>query len=218
VVKSLVNKGDILDPPAQLQVWRKQGADRLDPVRFQLIDALARRAPAYTGAARQMLDARLADLLQNYASDVAKAGEAVTGRGDAETAGQSSLRELASLIAHQSPSRQPGVMAGNMPLSGASYPELAAMDYFRGTWTRLSTNRQLRQSQEQVPDNAGPLNSSSIVSRSLTLMRELSPGYLEHFLAHLDALSWMDQLNTAASSKENSSRRANAAKKGARGK
>src|SRR5690606_20655426 len=132
LVKSLVNKGDILDPPAQLQAWREQGADRLDPVRFQLIDALARRAPAYTGAARQMLDARLADLLQNYASDVAKAGEAVTGRGDAETAGQSSLRELASLIAHQSPSRQPGVMAGNMPLSGASYPELAAMDYFRG--------------------------------------------------------------------------------------
>jgi hypothetical protein len=216
-VKSLVSKDDTFDPPAQLQAWREQGADSIDPVRFQLIDALARRAPAYTGVARQVLDARLGDLLRAYASDLAKAGGADAGQGDVETVAGTGLRELASVLAEQSPARKPEAMAGNMPLSGASYPELAAIDFFRSTWTRLSTNRQLRQSQEQVPDNAGPLHSSSIVNRSLSLMRELSPGYLEHFLAHLDALSWMDQLNTAATSKENS-HRANAAKKGSRGK
>ena len=89
-------------------------------------------------------------------------------------------------------------MAGHAPVEaeGAlSYPELEALAYFRDTWSRLSSERQLRQSLAQVPGNAGPLNSSSLVHRSLSLMRELSPGYLQQFLSYVDALSWMEQLN-----------------------
>ncbi|RYD83832.1 MAG: DUF2894 domain-containing protein, partial [Verrucomicrobiaceae bacterium] len=32
-----------------------------------------------------------------------------------------------------------------------------------------------------------------ILRRKLTLMRELSPEYLHHFMAHVDALLWLDQ-------------------------
>ncbi|WP_376751087.1 DUF2894 domain-containing protein, partial [Achromobacter mucicolens] len=32
-----------------LDGWRASGADRADPLRFHLIDALARRAAAYNG-------------------------------------------------------------------------------------------------------------------------------------------------------------------------
>jgi hypothetical protein len=28
-------------------------------------------------------------------------------------------------------------------------------------------------------------------------MRELSPGYLQHFLSYVDALSWIEQMNGA---------------------
>jgi hypothetical protein len=73
-------------------------------------------------------------------------------------------------------------------------PELPVLDYFRETWSRFSTEKQLRQSLEQVPDNAGPLNSNSLVHRSLSLMRALSPGYLQQFLSYVEALSWMEQL------------------------
>jgi len=46
-------------------------------------------------------------------------------------------------------------------------------------------------------------------------MREQSPGYLEHFLAYVDALSWIEQLHGGDAPKE--TRRAPpAAKKGAR--
>ena len=58
----------------------------------------------------------------------------------------------------------------------------------------------MRQSLEQVPGNAGPLNSSSLVHRSLSLMRELSPGYLQQFLSYVDALSWMEQMNGGSAS------------------
>ncbi len=47
---------------------------------------------------------------------------------------------------------------------------------------------------DHVPANAGPLNSSSLVHRSLALMREVSPGYLRHFLSYVDALAWPGQL------------------------
>lgn len=72
-------------------------------------------------------------------------------------------------------------------------PEL--LDYFRETWSKLSADSQLRASLEQVPKNAGPLNSSSLVHRSLSLMRELSPEYLRQFLSYVDALSWLQQMN-----------------------
>ena len=67
------------------------------------------------------------------------------------------------------------------------------LGYLRTTWARLSADRRLTQSLAKVPENAGPLNSQHLVHRSLTLMRELSPEYLHHFMAHVDALLWLDQ-------------------------
>ena len=113
-------------------------------------------------------------------------GAKAAGRG---TAGPSPLSELLAHIAAQTP-------------SGAAYPELPEMDYFRQACARSGTARLLRHSRAQVPANAGPLNSSNLVHRSLSLMREQSPAYLQHFLAYLDALSWMDQLDRGAAPKK----------------
>ena len=60
--------------------------------------------------------------------------------------------------------------------------------------------KERRQSLEQVPENAGPLNSGALVHRSIGLMRELSPGYLQQFLSYIDALSWVEQINGSLSS------------------
>ena len=46
----------------------------------------------------------------------------------------------------------------------------------------------------RTPDNAGPLNSHALVLRSLALMRELSPDYLQRFLAQLDTWMWLEDL------------------------
>lgn len=69
------------------------------------------------------------------------------------------------------------------------------VEYFQQTWSRLSTGLRVRQSQQQVPENAGPLNSSQLIHRSLVLMQERSPGYLRHFLTYVETLSWMEPLN-----------------------
>ncbi|KRE88324.1 hypothetical protein ASG87_06820 [Frateuria sp. Soil773] len=181
---------------ARLDAWRGQGADRLDPVRFHFIDALERRAAGHDGAARKLLDARLAGLLETYAADLERTG-AVDGRARGEAApgvpARGALGDLVDYIARQA--ARDGTRAEAGPtLRRASPTGPEALGELRKTWSELRTGSQLRKSLEQVPANAGPLNSGSLVHRSLTLMRELSPGYLQQFMAYVDALSWMEQV------------------------
>ena len=56
---------------------------------------------------------------------------------------------------------------------------------------------ELHQAKALVPAKAGPLNSHQLVHQSLSLMHELSPEYLQHFMAHVDALLWLDGLGGA---------------------
>ncbi len=69
----------------------------------------------------------------------------------------------------------------------------AAARYFRRAWSRLEAEQRLVQALAAVPDNAGPLNSRQLVHRMLTLLHTLSPGYLQHFIAHVDALQWLER-------------------------
>ena len=46
-----------------------------------------------------------------------------------------------------------------------------------------------------------------LMLRSLTLMRSLSPDYLGRFLAQMDALLWLDQVNQHTSLKDNKTKR-----------
>ncbi|PYE22248.1 hypothetical protein C7410_111181 [Paraburkholderia silvatlantica] len=199
------------DARALLDAWRARGADRLDPLRFHFIEALERRAAAHAGEARRLIDARLAQLLDAFAGDLAREASKITHGLGGDKPG-SELGRLVDSLARAQPS-QPATCVRHEP-----DPEL--VEYFRQTWSRVRAEKQLRQSLDQVPRNAGPLNSSSLVHRALSLMREVSPGYLQQFLAYADALSWLEQLNAsvgvAAPVKE--APRAAAAKKGSRGK
>ncbi|KAA1004257.1 DUF2894 domain-containing protein [Paraburkholderia panacisoli] len=200
---------------ATLDAWRERGADRLNPVRFQFIAALERRAASHNGDARRILDERLRGLLDAYAIDLERAA-AATAQADAAAARTSASSEadretLAGVIdriARHASARHDGT---------ASYPDLPALDYFREVWSKVRTEKQLRQSLAQVPGNAGPLNSSSLVHRSLSLMRELSPGYLKQFLSYVDTLSWLEQMNGGAPTNKDTPRAA-AGGKGSRGK
>ncbi|CAB3815983.1 hypothetical protein LMG26689_00200 [Achromobacter animicus] len=200
-----------------LDAWRANGADRVNPLRFHLIDALDRRAAAYDGAVRQRLDERLAGLIAAYEGELIGAEDAAADAGaeaDAE-ASQDAVwgGPLAELIAYlgSDDSRDPLGLR-------AAYPELPLLDEFRALWSRFSADRQVRQSQERVHKNAGPLNSNQLVHRALTLMREMSPGYLQQFLSYTDALMWMEQMTAAAAPAPKDAPRAGAAKKSTRAK
>lgn len=227
---------ELLDP---LDGWRDSGADRADPVRFRLIEALARRAAGYGGEAGRLLDGRVAALMAEYAAThaeaLARAASGQTSEADAprvaaataiapvaapvaaRVAANTALADLAALTerlrrrsspeaaglpqAHRAqqaiPAPQPlaALPAQHQPQAAAPALADSLADYFRGTWARVSVDGQLRQSQAGVPDNAGPLNTAHLVHRALSLMREVSPAYLEQFLAYVDALSWLEGMH-----------------------
>ena len=224
---------------ATLDAWRERGADRLDPIRFHFIAAMDRRAASHSGEARRLLDDRLSKLIEAYAGDLERAAckavdvgsgtdtrtgigtDTGTGTGTAASSGEPARGELAGLIdyiASHTPADGSSPAAGNLAPRRPSYPELEALEYFRETWSKVRSEKQLRQSLKKAPGNAGPLNSSSLVHRSLSLMRELSPGYLQQFLSYVDALSWMEQMNGGVASPAKDAPRAATARKSTRGK
>ncbi|HKU00518.1 MAG TPA: DUF2894 domain-containing protein [Paraburkholderia sp.] len=193
---------------ATLDGWRAQGADRLDPVRYALIDALDRRASTHAGAARRVLDARIDALLADYAAGVERA----TSNAISNPPAHADNTALQNTTTHGNLAAQIG-SADHLARSG---PPAELLDYFRDVWSKLSADQQVQQSLDQVPKNAGPLNSSSLVHRALLLMRELSPGYLRQFLAYADALSWLEDLSAATAPAPKEAPRAGAAKEGAK--
>lgn len=208
-------RGEIIDARAMLDAWREAGADRVAPVRFQFMDALQRRAAAHGGEARRLLDAKLAALIQAYETELEGAPVDAAEYAPAPASAIPEPGPLAALTAYIA---DPGPDARGAADLRATYPELQTLEYFRGVWSRVSADRQVRQSQEQVHKNAGPLNSNQLVHRALSLMREVSPGYLQQFLSYTDALMWMEQVHAAIAPPPKEAAPRAGAKKTARGK
>ncbi|MCO4890624.1 DUF2894 domain-containing protein [Cupriavidus sp. WGtm5] len=201
---------------AQLDAWQASGADRADPVRFRLMQALAARASAHDGAARQLLEARLQELVAAYAAIVQRNADnaAETTCQPAPTPAVSALGALVHDLAARA---RPAIAAASNDARPPSPAPPQAMDtplvdtladYFRETWARVSVEQQFRQSLERVPENAGPLNTDHLVHRSLSLMRETSPEYLRHFLSYVEGMAWLEQLNEAAAAQKEAARAA----------
>ena len=204
-----------------------RGDQRFDPVRFRVIEAMARRATSHGGEARRMLDDKVVALLAAYGEDLQKAAPADVAKPQAATTERGALAALVDHIAQHAPvmDDSPAATGNATPAtssaSSTSSPstELKSIRYFKSTWSKLSADRRLTQSLAKVPENAGPLNSHHLVHRSLTLMRDLSPEYLNRFMSYVDALSWVDQLNGAAAAAASAaSPRAESPKKSGRGK
>lgn len=188
-----------MDHAALLQAWHASGADRVDPVRFRFIEAMVRRTAAQPDAARRVLGARITALLASYAEAVAHAPQqhssasaAAPQPGPLSALTEALARHAAAQVDHDLP-------AGlGLPPSLSGPPELKSAQYFRSTWSRLSAQKRLTESLAQLPENAGPLNSHRLVHRAMSLMHEMSPEYLQKFMAHVEALMWLDRAQAAS--------------------
>jgi hypothetical protein len=187
------------EPEALIGAWREQRADRRDPVRFRFIEALARRTANQQGAARAVLDKRLARALVDFAERLAShAADSASDTPEARQQAGSGLGELLALLAQPTPASPETPGTSTIPQAGGGRRpvapgELKAMSYFRSTWSMLSIERQLAEAIERAPENAGPLNSHHLVLRALQRMRDTSPAYLKRYLSYVDALFWLEQ-------------------------
>jgi len=185
-----------LDLRATLAAWRERGADRISPVRFHYIEALQRRAAGFEGEARRMLEDRLAALVRDYAAILAQAGRD-PDRPEPARDRRAMLGEALDLLA--------GRAGQDGAPHHASRPRMAALTRAQQTWAEVRTRSQVRHSLGQTAEGAGPLNSARLVHRALGVMGACSPAYLERFLAYLDALAWLEQVDRHGARSANAS-------------
>ncbi len=204
---------------------RERGEHRFAPVRFRLIEAMARRSASHDGEAGRLLDRRLAELLSAYRTDLEDGKKnAPEDKPSGESADapprRSPVAELVDRLAqHASAAPDGNGMAPPTGIAGApaAPDQLKTLRYFSSTWSKLSADRRLKQSLVKLPENAGPLNSHQLVHRALTLMRDVSPAYLNRFMSYVDTLSSLEQA-TAGNTAVGTASRADGPKKPGRGK
>jgi hypothetical protein len=195
--------------------------ERLDPAGFARVQALSRRLPAQPEAVRRLLEARLQAAQAAHAQHCAEAKQAMDAQAEQllarrpalapevrqlQAAGDAAgLRRLALKMETQGDGKPLARLneavrsaaaaraAQSAPAGGADPEELASARSFRRAWARERSAGQVDQALARGPANAGPLNSHALVLQSLALMRQLSPDYLQHFLAHVESLQWLEQ-------------------------
>ena len=196
-----MTSGDLQPPSAArtIATLRQQGAHHVDPVRFSHIEALARRAAPHSGSTRRLLDQRLHQLLAAYPQPAAGQVAAAVAAADHAPVPAPHKPTLADLLAHigrvTCAAAPDAADAPSAARAARAAPELKAVSQYRSTWSRLGAERRLRQALDKVPDNAGPLNTQRLLHEALTVMRDTSPAYLQRFMAHVEALLWLDQLS-----------------------
>jgi len=198
-----VNKSAESSIQHTLDTWQQQGKDTQNPVLFTLIQRMANRTELLRdGEPKRLLERRLHDLIQRYGNELN------TPHDDEPLVSSPRPSALATLVSTlNSPANADDPYAS--PLR-PHYPELPLLDEFRSVLSRTRAVRQVMQSEEQVHQNAGPLNSNHLVHRTLAMMRDVSPTYLHQFLGYLDALSWMEQLHATQEAAAKETKRSNA--------
>ncbi|MBZ8139760.1 hypothetical protein CLD22_07575 [Rubrivivax gelatinosus] len=172
------------DPLAAIEAWRQSSAP--DPVTLAIAHALARRAAAAQGTARELLLARLHRRIAAGAEPAAVA-TALPQTGPA-------LAGLAALVERLGRTATPVNPEAAAPRLRAAEPRpLRAVAAFQGTWKRLKTEHRLRQAMAEVPANAGPLHSSRVVHRLLETLRESAPAYLEALMGQAETMALLEQ-------------------------
>jgi hypothetical protein len=179
-----------LDTASAIAALRARGAPRLDPVRLRHIEALARRAAAHHGPTRRLLDDKLARLLAACSAQV-DAAQRAAAAPPARAPSGTALAELLAHVAHTSQAQQAPPVSP-MPHTPGMV-ELKAIRNYRSTWARLKLDQRLNQLLAQVPGNAGPLHTQRLLHEALTAMRAASPQYLQHLMAQVDALLWLER-------------------------
>lgn len=178
------------DGERALQALREQGADQLSPVDFHYMEALARRKNDQPPAVRHILESKLTQALATYQTQLERSqGRATAAEAAAQASAQTTLGQLIQSMAQHTPE----VDTAHWAPASASRTELKSVRQFRNTWSKLSAQKQVTQALGQAPKNAGPINSHMLVLRSLELMRDISPDYLNRFMSYADTLLCLDQ-------------------------
>ena len=168
-----------------LETLRAAGAARVDAVGWHYIETLAQRTQAQSGTAQSLLLVKLQGALAEFKGRIksAAAPQAEIAPGPVLPSPMSVLlQDMGSPTALQGAGKTAGQLA-----------ETPRIQQFRKQLSQISVHKQVTQAIAQAPQNAGPINSHMLVLRSLGLMRDISPDYLNRFMGYVDTLLCLDE-------------------------
>ena len=197
---------------ALLATMRDEGGERFDPAGWHYLDTLARRAAEHEGSVRRMLEAKLELAVASFAERFAQARSAAAEllatacREHPQQAAElqqlfagSDFKRLRQLRATLTARAQCAPLAELVSRleprateAGAPILELKTVRESRATWAGMSVDKQLALAMKQAPINAGPINSHMLVLRSLAMMQDISPDYLNRMVSYVDTLLALD--------------------------
>ena len=166
------------DALALLQTTQAAEAAQLDPVGWHYILVLAERTRTQTGPAQALLQAKLNTAVAQLQLRLAKPQTPSTLPSSLAPSPLSALLQDMAAPSAQRP----------WSPSGHGRLDNPRVEQFRQQLGKISVQKQVTQAIAQAPQNAGPINSHMLVLRSLGLMRDLSPDYLNRFMSYVDTL------------------------------
>ena len=170
---------------------RLQGAAQLDPVGFRYIEFLEQRASTHQGRVKYILDGKIAAAALAMRRRIEKSHVLLQdSTAPASAARRETLGDLVRFLSEHSLDKSD---TRSLAPSATPRTELKSVQYFRNTWSKLSAERDVTQALGHAPKNAGPINSHVVALRSLALMRDTSPDYLNRFMSYVDTLLCLEQ-------------------------
>lgn len=176
-------------PPANealMQHLLEAGASNVDAVGWHYIEVLAQRTRQQTGPAQALLHDKLQLVLQAFETRMlASQASAASAPKTAAT-----VSPLGVLLKEMTPTQVPHAS----PATGifSTHRESPRVGQFRKQLRQISVQKRVSKAIAQAPHNAGPINSHMLVLRALGLMRDISPDYLNRFMAHVDTLMCLE--------------------------
>jgi Protein of unknown function (DUF2894) len=177
-----------------LEALRDAGAADFDAVGWHYIEVLAERITAQKGAAQGLLQTKLEKAVGKLHARMAAASHLIYTPAPLSAPSPAPTSPLAKLLQELAPPVSP---APSMAKTSTWRGESPRVQQFRKTLSKLSVQKQVSHAIAQAPQNAGPINSHMLVLRSLGLMRELSPDYLNRFMAYVDTLLCLEEAGKA---------------------
>ena len=171
---------------AQIEHLRLAGAAGVDAVQWHYIETLAERLRLLPDPAQALLRQKLAQTLQAFESRMTAHGTKAV-----EPEPQQAPSPMALLLQEMAP--QPMATASGQSTWMPAHQESPRVQQFRKQLRTLSVQKQVSHAISQAPQNAGPINSHMLVLRALGLMRELSPDYLQRFMAYVNTLMVLEK-------------------------
>jgi hypothetical protein len=170
---------------AEMAALAEEAAQR-DPLGWHHIQVLTERTRTQTGLAQVLLKAKLNSALTQLQARLAVQKKPYTPPTRHTPSPLSALLQDMAAPSAERP----------LSPSGQGRMDNPSVAQFRQQLGKISVQKQVTQAIAQAPQNAGPINSHMLVLRSLGLMRDLSPDYLNRFMGYVDTLLFLDAPQT----------------------